>query len=94
VRYVWRLPQGVAKVQKVAAAKCGVEIVAGLDKVDDDERIVGQRPVVLTACFLGPDGRVQPDLRMKIRESRTAASERSSNIAPAARPKDLEKSVR
>ena len=62
--YVWKLPRGVARVKKVTSSTCGLDIVADVDAADGEQRVVGQKPRVIKACFVDAKGELESHLRL------------------------------
>jgi hypothetical protein len=62
-QYIWRLPRGVERVKKVSESKCGVEIQAAVDDGEGPEP--RRKNAVIRACFLRPDGDLDPQLRVE-----------------------------
>jgi len=63
---VWRLPEGVERVRKVTASRCGLDIVADVDS-GGDEGLDGRlktKSVTIKTCFLTANGGLESRLRV------------------------------
>jgi hypothetical protein len=60
---VWRLPEGVERVKRVAGSRCGVDIQAEVDNRDDPA--AGPKAVVVKTCFIRANGELESRLRVE-----------------------------
>jgi hypothetical protein len=72
--HIWRLPRTVLRVASVVVTACGVEIRAYVDRVSDENRVIGQDPIALKACFI-ESGR-QLTSTLKLSEERPSVKRR------------------
>jgi hypothetical protein len=62
--HVWRLPHGLARLKKVVASKCGVDIVGEVDVPDGEQGLSKKKAVVVKSCFIGPTGELESQLKV------------------------------
>jgi hypothetical protein len=62
--HVWRLPRGVARVKKVSASKCGLDILVDMDVANEAQGSVKQKPATISACFIDAKEELQSCLQV------------------------------
>jgi hypothetical protein len=63
VERLWRVPRGVARVQRLSASDCGVDVSAQVDRFVDGIAH-GTSPKTLRLCFLSAAGKLEPILKI------------------------------
>ena len=72
--HVWRLPEGVIRVKKVVASKCGLDIAADVVAADQKQRVQGKKSVELKACFFDEKGMLGSHLYLTEKDAGRAAT--------------------
>jgi hypothetical protein len=66
IERAWRISRGVERVRNLVATKCGIDVNVGVDDPSREDptppRVV---PRVLHLCFLSPDQKLQPTLKVR-----------------------------
>lgn len=75
--HVWRLPRGVVRVHKVTASNCGLDVVADVDTLGDEERMPGQKRRMLKVCFLSTNGELESVLTFEETDPPSGGSRKS-----------------
>jgi hypothetical protein len=64
VERIWRLPQGVARVRRLSATTCGVDVRVDVDVIRENNPVPGARQTTLRLCFLAPDLTLLPTVNV------------------------------
>jgi hypothetical protein len=64
VERAWRIRRGVARVRGLTPSDCGVDVQVEVDRIASDGQVRGAIPKTLRLCFLSPDGKLQPHLKV------------------------------
>lgn len=63
VERIWRVPRAVARVRRLSASDCGVDLSVEVDRFVDGVAS-GTSPKTLRLCFLSAAGRLEPILKI------------------------------